>query len=269
MRGSLQTKRDRELQDRVTAPQHVAFHHFGEHKAVEGYLEFRDQPDFQSSDLLLRLDTMFGTIQLGYHPGHGQSFLFANIKTSRFDTVASRYQKELRDYQMMQERKAGTQNLTFLSRRQESSAVILYKRENKPWSAESVAPYLRRMNMGVLRKTMPFLDRRQEQADYLETLREKKELERELRAKTAAQDHAGQVAVRARDTALIARQNELMGLLPRMCTQERHFFRKLNYAFDIQKQEMFTYYQERRAGGIRARAETAPAEPGEKDDEEE
>ena len=33
-------------------------------------------------------DNMFGTLQLGYNPNRERVFLFANMKTSRYDTVA-------------------------------------------------------------------------------------------------------------------------------------------------------------------------------------
>ena len=102
--------RDAETYARLTAPVHVQQSHFSEHQRIEGYFENRDVPQFLGSDRLMKLDTLYGTIQLGYNPRRGQSFLFANIKTSIFDTAPSRHQRELKEYQMVRGRKAATAN---------------------------------------------------------------------------------------------------------------------------------------------------------------
>ncbi len=147
------TQKDKEAYARLTAPQHIAVEHFSRHQKIEGYHENRDAPEFVGSDRLLKLDTLYGTIQMGYNPRRGQSFLFANIKTSVFDTAASRYQKELKEYQMARALKTGTQNLAYSAKRRGGAAVILYKAQNMPWSRGSIAPYLARANMEALRKT--------------------------------------------------------------------------------------------------------------------
>ncbi|MEG2037723.1 MAG: hypothetical protein RRZ93_07005, partial [Ruthenibacterium sp.] len=82
---------------------------------------------------------------------------FANIKTSIFDTAASREQHELSEQQQMGEIKTGNQNRAFVARRRQDSAVVLFKAENKPWSELSLSPYLNRVHTGALHKALPFL----------------------------------------------------------------------------------------------------------------
>jgi len=270
VQNKILTQKDTEGYARLTAPQHSKSSHFSEHRKIEGYFENRDVPDFMGSDRLLRLDTVYGTIQLGYNPQRGQSFLFANIKTSILDTAPSRHQRELKEYQMMRERKTGTQNLAYTAKRRGGSVVILYKMENQPWTRRSIAPYLRKVNMEALQKTMPFLDRRAELGDRERAQDEQKSLRQALADKMAEGKFGEMAEDRARQTALAARQNELNALIYRKDTQERLFFRRLNLAFDLQKQEMFAYYRDRRLkGGVAAKADASPPEPlkGEEEDE--
>jgi len=270
VQNKILTQKDTEGYARLTAPQHIKSSHFSEHRKIEGYFENREVPDFMGSDRLLKLDTAYGTIQLGYNPQKGQSFLFANIKTSILDTAPSRHQRELKEYQMMRERKTGTQNLAYTAKRRGGSAVILYKMENQPWTRRSVAPYLRRVNMETLQKTMPFMDRSAELGDRERARDEQKSLQQELTGKMAAGKFSEMAEDRARQTALTARQNELNALIYRKDTQERLFFRKLNLAFDLQKQEMFAYYCDRRLkGGAAAKADVSPQEPAKGGEEDE
>jgi len=254
---SLARKKDAETYARLTAPQHVRFSHFSKHEKIEGYFENRDVPEFMGSDRLLRLDTLYGTIQLGYNPRKGQSFLFSNIKTSVFDTAASRYQKELKEYQMMRGLKTGTQNTAYSAKRRANSAVILYKAETLPWSRRSVLPYLRRINMESLQKTMPFLDKTAEHNRREESLREHKALGRELSGKMAERNYTEMAAMRAGQRELLTEQNETAALIYRKDTQGRLFFRKINAALDIQKKEMFAWYRNRRQGGVMVEREPA------------
>ncbi|MEG1777766.1 MAG: hypothetical protein RR209_02215, partial [Angelakisella sp.] len=83
-------KKRKEQLARLTAPLHITQNHFTEHTSVEGYQEDRRAEGFFGCDRLMKMDSMYGTIQMGYSPRRKQSFLFANIKTSVFDTAASR-----------------------------------------------------------------------------------------------------------------------------------------------------------------------------------
>jgi hypothetical protein len=250
----------RESYTRLTAPQHVQLTHFSKHEKIEGYFENRDVAEFMGSDRLLRLDTIYGTIQLGYDPKRGQSFLFANIKTSILDTAASRHQKVLKEYQAMRALRTGTQNVAYSAKRRAGSAVILYKMENQPWTQRSITPYLKHVNMETLGKTMPFMEKATDISEREKTMREQRELQAEIRGKAAQGKFSEQGGLRARQTALAQRQNELNALIYRKNTQERLFFRKINFALDIQKHEMFAYYRDRRRSGGKAAKDTAQTE---------
>ena len=84
----------RETSDRLTAASHVQVEYFAKHQKIEGYYESQMPGRLFGCDRLMKQDNMFGTLQLGYNPNRERVFLFANMKTSRYDTVASRYQKE-------------------------------------------------------------------------------------------------------------------------------------------------------------------------------
>lgn len=232
----------RETAARLSAPQHLTTTRFEEHKRIEGYEQDRAVPEFYGCDRLWKMDTLYGRIQMGYHPGRGQSFLFANIKTSIFDTAASEYQHRMKETQQMRALKSGTQNMAYSARRWRNSTVLLYKAENKPWSEQSIAPYLKRINLETLRKTMPFLER-SEARDREEGRQEKKRLEQQIRSKLREGDGAAVAALRLQERELSRRQDTLGALLARKQTQSQLFFRKINIAFDLQKAKMFEYYR--------------------------
>ena len=98
-RSEKQLEHFRETFDRLTAASHVQTEYFGEHKKIEGYYQSRMQGQMLGCDRLMKQENMFGRLQLGYNPNRERVFLFANLKTSRYDTVASRYQKERKEYQ--------------------------------------------------------------------------------------------------------------------------------------------------------------------------
>ena len=128
----------RETMDRLTAASHVKVEYFAEHQKIEGYYEDRMPERLFGCDRLMKQDNLFGTIQLGYNPNRERTFLFANLKTSRYDTVASRYQKEMREYRMRSLLKGDNENRAYVSRRDEMSSILIEKKERKPWSIRSV-----------------------------------------------------------------------------------------------------------------------------------
>ena len=235
----------RETDARLRAPQHLVTNRFEEHKKIEGYEQDRSVPNFYGCDRLWKLETQYGRIQMGYHPGRGQSFLFANIKTSIYDNAASAYQRRMKETQQMRTLKTGTQNIAYSARRWQASAILLYKAENKPWSEQSIAPYLKRVNLETLRKTMPFLDR-SEAKEREENREEKKRLEEKVRQSLRQRDNARTAELRLQERELSRRQDLLSALLTRKQTQSQLFFRKINLAFDLQKAKMFEYYRRMR-----------------------
>ena len=235
----------RETDARLRAPQHLVTNRFEEHKKIEGYEQDRSVPNFIGCDRLWKLETQYGRIQMGYHPGRGQSFLFANIKTSIYDNAASAYQRRMKETQQMRTLKTGTQNIAYSARRWQAGAILLYKAENKPWSEQSIAPYLKRVNLETLRKTMPFLDR-SEAKEREENREEKKRLEEKVRQSLRQRDNARTAELRLQERELSRRQDLLDALLIRKRTQSQLFFRKINLAFDLQKAKMFEYYRRMR-----------------------
>ena len=89
----------RETMDRLTAASHVQTEYFEKHNRIEGYYERLTDGKFFHCDRLFKQENMFGSIQLGYNPNRERVFLYANLKTSRYDTIASSYQKQMADYQ--------------------------------------------------------------------------------------------------------------------------------------------------------------------------
>ncbi len=248
----------RQTNTRLTAPRHIVTTRFEEHRKIEGLVQDRTVPDFYGCDRLWRMDTAYGRIQMGYHPGKGQSFLFATIKTSVLDTAAAAHQHRLDERSQMRALKTGTPNTVFSARRRPGSAVLLYKAENQPWSRRSLEAYLRRADLEALRKTMPFLE--YSEAKRLEQTRdERKALEEQVRQALAQGNREETAAVRLRQRSLSWEQNALQAVLARKQAQAQMFFHRLNLAFDGQKARMFAYYRRVRALRAEAAARAAAA----------
>lgn len=255
-----QKRQNDETYARLTQPQHHTANRFSEHHKVEGYHENRDVPEFLGSDRLLKIDGLYGTIQLGYNPQRGRTFLFANIKTSVYDTAPSRYQRELKEYQMMRQLKTGTPNLAYSSKRRSGGATLLYNLESRPWSPSSILPYLYRGNMEALRKTMPFLDRTEELEERLKLREEQKILRQEVGDAVTKGRYAELAGLRKQQREALVLQNQTETIIIRKDTASRLLFRRMNIAFDLQKQEIFQYYRSRRFGGEKSRMDTGPIE---------
>ena len=67
----------RETFARLTAPGHVQLNSWEEHERIEGYYEFQDYGHLFSCDRLLKLETFYGKVQMGYTPNRARSFVFA------------------------------------------------------------------------------------------------------------------------------------------------------------------------------------------------
>ena len=170
----------RETSDRLTAASHVQVEYFAKHQKIEGYYESQMPGRLFGCDRLMKQDNMFGTLQLGYNPNRERVFLFANMKTSRYDTVASRYQKEMKEYQQKSLLKGDNENRAYVSRRWEMSTVLIEKRENKPWTKRSIASYLGRVNLEAVRKNLPFFIKDEEQKELDEKRQRQKQIQKEV-----------------------------------------------------------------------------------------
>ena len=74
--------------DKVTAARHIRTEHFSSHVKLEGYYESPNPSYMFQCDRLMKAESMFGRLQLGYHPARRRSFLFVHLKSSRYDTAA-------------------------------------------------------------------------------------------------------------------------------------------------------------------------------------
>ncbi len=234
----------RETADRLTAAAHIQTEYFAKHTKIEGYYESRIPGRFFGCDRLMKQDSMFGTIQLGYNPNRERVFLFANMKTSRYDTVASRYQKELKEYQQKALLKGNNENRAYISKGFEMASVLIEKRENKPWTRYSIQTYLGRNNMEAIQKTMPFFMRSEETEELTRIRKRRKEIQEAIREQREQQEEVRELRKEAVED--LTMENLTEAILIRKETAQKHFLRRLNYAYDFQKQDIEAYYREKR-----------------------
>lgn len=249
----------RETMDRLTAASHVQTEYFADHKKIDGYYENLTEGRFFKCDRLMKQENMFGKIQLGYNPNRKRVFLFANLKTSRYDTVASRYQKEMKDYQRKSLLKGDNENRAYISKRRENATVLIEKKENKPWSQRSIKSYLGRANLEAVRKTMPFFTKDEELEELKELRAEQKEIQESIRdtreqmglgeeVNEKERLHSEDLIRRQRKLAVenLTKENLLEAIVTRKEAAEKIFLRKINYAYDFQKKDIESYYREKR-----------------------
>lgn len=269
-RGKLEEKSRqevrKELMARLTAPSHVTVSSYKEHGRIEGYYEFDDYKHLFKCDRLLKIENQFGKIQMGYNPNRGRSFIFATMKTSRYDTIASEYQKGMKEYNRRSERKTENENRAYTSARKKSAAVMIEKAENKPWSENSMQQYLNRVNMDALGKTMPFFQAYREQSQLISDVQEMEELRQQIREQSLEGKWELNQELNKRLLMLNKDREMLQAILYRKDAAKRGFVRKVNYAFDIEKKEMFHYYREERKRMLREMAEDALSENGQEED---
>lgn len=256
----------KETYHRLTAPAHVTLSSYKEHQRIEGYYEFKDYGHIFQCDRLLKIETIYGKIQMGYNPNRARSFVFANMKTNLYDTVNSRYQKIMKEYQQKPEQKKGNENRAYVSGRWKNAAVLLEKAENKPWSEKSMKPYLNRTNMDALRKTLPFFGEEQEREQLRNTREQIKQMQEAVRQNALEGKHQNNGSINEEIRRLQEESNLLQAILYRKDSGRRGFIRKINYAFDIEKREMFEYYREQREKV--AREEIEAIAPGDDNGEE-
>lgn len=253
--------------DRVSAVHHIQVEHFSSHTKIEGYYENLDAGHMFGCDRLMKAESMFGRLQLGYNPNRKRSFIFVNLKTSRYDTVSSRYQREMKEYQMKSLLKGENQNRAFLSKRMSESSVLFEKADTKPWSEDTVRPYYARVNVEALSKTMPYLARGKNRERLEELRKEGKSLQVEIQQNINEGRFTDNIFLRQRQIQRQTEENFLENLLQRKAAASRYFMRKINYAFDIQKHEMFEYYKNKQKE--KEQAEEAVNASGEDDNKEE
>lgn len=253
----------RETFDRLTAPVHVTLNSWREHERIEGYYEFQDYGHLFSCDRLLKLETVYGKVQMGYNPNRMRSFVFANMKTNRYDAVNSRYQKAMKEYQQRPEQKKGNENRAWLSGRWKNAAVLLEKAENKPWSERSMEPYFNSVNMEALLKTMPFFGEERERAQLEERKSRIVALQNQVRENALEKNWQENRQINRQMREASEEAALLSAILARKDAGKRAFIRKLNYAFDIDKNSMFDYYREQRRRALREEISAIEPQEGE------
>lgn len=237
----------REVSDRLTAASHVKTEYFVKHTKIEGYYESQMAGHLFGCDRLMKQDNMFGTLQLGYNPNRERVFLFANLKTSRYDTVASRYQKEMKEYQQKSLLKGDNENRAYVSKRWEMASVLIEKKENKPWTKRSIQAYLGRNNMEAIQKTMPFFMKTEEMEELTRIRKRRKEIQEAVREQMLKGQEAETVRELRREAVEnLTMENLTESILTRKETAQKHFLRKLNYAYDFQKKDIEEYYREKK-----------------------
>lgn len=239
-------KKRKETYDRLTAVQHINVEHFSKHQKIEGFREDGDMQHLFSCDRLMKVENIYSRLQMGYNPNKGRTFILANLKTSIYDTVASRYQKEMKESQMMSILKGENQNRAFVSRRWAQTSVLLDKKEARPWTEGSIRPYYGKINMEALRKTMPFFAKQDEEARREELANKQKEIKDQIGENSRQSMHSENQALNQLALDTMQEENFIQMLIVRKEMTSRFFLRKINYAFDIQKHEMFQYYKDRR-----------------------
>lgn len=249
----------RETMDRLTAASHVQIEYFEKHQKVEGYLEYSTGQNWFNCDRLMKQDNMFGTIQIAYQPTRERVLLFANLKTSRYDTISSRYQKEMQDYQMRRLRKGSNENQAYVSKPKEEPFILVEKKENKPWSQRSIKTYLKRESTKTLEKLLPFF-MREEELEQLEKLRSRqKEIQAQIqslqnqayseemeKSQQLLEKEGEKRELRKEAVENLMQENLLEVLLQRKSTAAKSFLRRINYAYDYQKKDIENYYREKK-----------------------
>lgn len=242
----LENKRLREVYDRLTAVSHIKVEHFSSHNRIEGYYEDQRAGHLFGCDRLMKVDTMFSCLQMGYNPNRARSFIFANLKTSRYDTISSRYQKEMAEYQMKTLLKGQNENRGYISKYSPNASVLIEKAEAKPWTEQSLNPYYNRINMDALKKALPFFQKSEELTQLREFRKKQTELKHQIAEQSRRGQHSDNISLYKKQLDGMQKENLLHALMYRKENQSRFFLRKINYAMDIQKHEMFEYYRNRR-----------------------
>lgn len=242
--SELRKKAYREKIDRLTAVKHVTVSHFREHVKLEDYQAGTGQ--LFGCDRLMKMETMFGRIQFSYNPHRKKSFLFMNVKTSRYDSAGSSHQKKILESQINNQPMSDMQNKAFTSTKKAGAAVLIEKGDRKPWSEATVRPYYKKANMQALDKTMPFFTIRDEKIRLAKIKRLQKNLEMEVQSNTKEGLHNENTVLRKEQLDYLTESNLLQYIILKKNEERGGFFRKINYAFDMQKNEMFQYYTSRR-----------------------
>lgn len=268
VRRSPEDKHKQEMRDRLTAVKRVQIDHFSDHVQVEGYVGSGQTEHSFGCDRLLKIETMYSKMQLGYNPNQNKSFLTMSLKTSRYDTIDSQYQKEINEEQMKPLSRTGFQNRVYTSKKKSSAAVFVEKSDTRPWSEATMRPHFGKGNLESLQKTMPFFSRRQEKVKIISNRRRQRELQKKVQDNIKQGNFSDNTVLRKEQREMLYEDNLLNHFIQLKNAESRYFFQKINFAFETQKNEMFEYYKNRKAEkqGDQEEVNDQPTEDGENDD---
>lgn len=271
----------RETFDRLTAVSHVQTEHFSGHRKIEGYQEYPVSEHFFGKDRLWKRESMFGVVQMGYDPEREKLFLFAHMKTSRYDTAADRYQKEMSALGQKALLKRQGENRAYVSRRREMAAVLIERKKNRPWTRGFLKAYTDRRNMEAAGKLLPFFSR-EEELEELERLRsaarQRQETVRNLNVLPLEAEEAleREQERTVRRKQLLKLQKEgirdlilehlLQAVLAVKDAESKRFLTGANYAYRYQRTEIEAYYRERRKTRDHALGHTGASEDASEDE---
>ena len=263
----LRKKNYQEELDRVTAVQHIQTDHFSKHVKPEGYYDNVAVGQAFGCDRLMKMESMFSRIQLGYNAARGRSFIFAELKTSRYDTVSSRYQRAMKEYQMNSRQNGANIKRAFVSRKKSETALLLEKGYAKPWSEEIVHRYYNRINMDVLAVTMPCLDRKHDWQQLEELKNEQRRLQEQIQDNTNKGEFQVNAEFRQKQVDILTEENLLQHLLMQKESASRNFMNKINLVYETQKHQIFEYYKNKEKDAQKASEATdAVAEDEDKEE---
>lgn len=274
-------KEARETYDRLRTVSHVQTEPFSGHQRIEGYQEYPAAEHFFGKDRLWKRENMFGVVQVGYDPQREKLFLFAHIKTSRYDTAAGRCQKEMSAPGQKALLKRQGESRAYVSGRREMAAVLIERRKNRPWTGGFLKAYTERREMEAAGKLLPFFSR-EEEREELERLRAaaraRQETVRSLQVlppqsqETAEQEQERRMR---REQLLRLRKEGVRDLILEHLLQavqavkdgeSRRFLTGANYAYRYQRTEIEAYYRGRKRARDQALARADAAEDAAEDE---
>ena len=237
-------EKSREQFDRIMAVQHVTSHHFREHMKIQGQQGEHLQGSMFQCDRLWKSESAFSNIQFGYNPNRKRTFLYAVVKSSRYDSISDKNTGAMKEYQ--RNSTATGQKRSFSSRERNQWTVLVENTSFRPWREETIYKHFGRVNTEALAKVLPFLHRNAEKRRMEELKKEGKQLSEEISENQRNGDFQSNIALQSRKTEAIMEENFLNHL--RLCKESasQKFFSSINRVFQGQKREIFEYYKDQR-----------------------
>lgn len=257
-------KQLQETSDRITNPWNVQVEHFLEHQKVDGIFQSGESSMFQC-DRILKMENSFIQLQMGYNPEQKRTFVVANTKTSRYDNISGASERKVREdvlNNMMQRKKKKQEGN---GRKLAETMVFLHNKQQRIWTKNTIRSFLKESNEEVHEKTMPFFVKFPEMQKRAELRQMQKELKDEISENSRISEHQENTELNREARDYMQEENMLQALITRKETASNYFLRKINYALDTQKVEMFAYYKERQEAVARENANDDSVE----DDEDE